>query len=130
MHDITFFDAYIDGCGGNKFYNSYAKNKKIPQLDQITKVIQSAIQSTKFNVYPNPTTSIVHFDFTTDKDESNLVIQVFNVQMQQVKVINLGNLVKGKQNATLNLSGLSAGVYFLTLQLQSEKLTTKISIIN
>lgn len=126
----TFFDAYIDGCGGNKFYNSYAKNKKIPQQDQVTKVIQSAIQSTKFNVYPNPTTSIVHFDFTTDKDESNVVIQVFNVQMQQVKEIKLGNLVKGKQSATLNLSGLSAGVYFLTLQLQSEKLTAKISIIN
>lgn len=105
-------------------------NRQSAPLATQNNSLQSTNKISGFNVYPNPTTSIVHFDFTTDKDESNMVIQVFNVQMQQVKEIKLGNLVKGKQSETLNLSGLSAGVYFLTLQLQSEKLTAKISIIN
>jgi dienelactone hydrolase len=70
----------------------------------------------QFTVYPNPTNGIVNLS----KNLENKPIQIFNALGQKVKVIE-------NSNATIDLSELNSGVYFLNVT-KNDK-TTIIKII-
>ncbi len=124
------FHAYIDGCG-NKFAGNESdkKNKNSRISNSIENNSANTISSNFLNVYPNPASSIIHLDFTTNANENNVVVNVFNSEMKQVKELKIGVLIKGKQSISLNLNNLPSGIYFVTVQLQLQKLVTKVSLI-
>ncbi|HEX5153099.1 MAG TPA: T9SS type A sorting domain-containing protein [Parafilimonas sp.] len=82
-----------------------------------------------FIAYPNPTSSIVHLIFSTQKNEDHAAVQIFNPEMKLIKKVQLGNLIKGKQNVVVNLNELPSGMYFMVIQLQSVNVTVKVSLI-
>lgn len=125
------FDAYIDGCGGNKFFDASQQSKNSNQSLKINYTDANVSKPGNKNLvaYPNPTSSIVHLDFTTDNDEHNVVVQAFNMQMQKVEEVRSGDLIKGKQSITLNLSKQASGLYYIFIQLQNEKLSAKVSLL-
>jgi Secretion system C-terminal sorting domain len=84
----------------------------------------------KLFAYPNPASSTIHFVFNTIANENNVVIQIYNMNMQPVKEFRIKNILPGKQNITENLNGLSSGMYYIIVHLESKQLTAKISIIH
>jgi subtilisin family serine protease len=127
------FRAYIDGCGGSKFFSSNVKNKTITNnIESKNTSMMSPVNAADLKglrVFPNPSSAIVHLEFTTGKPVDNAVIRVYNTQMQHVKDIKPGNLAQGKQNITVNLSNLASGMYFIIVQLPDEQLKAKVSLI-
>jgi len=76
--------------------------------------------------YPNPASSEVHLVFDLNKNEKNILIAVYDINARKVKEQILNHLTAGKQNVGLNLRNLPAGVYYVSLQLSTERLTTKV----
>ena len=76
--------------------------------------------------YPNPASLEVHLVFNLDKNEKNILIEVYDINARKVKEQILNHLTAGKQNVGLNLRNLPAGVYYVSLQLSTERLTTKV----
>ena len=76
--------------------------------------------------YPNPASSEVHLVFDLNKNEKNILVEVYDINARKVKEQILNHLTAGKQNVGLNLRNLPAGVYYVSLQLSTERLTTKV----
>ncbi len=103
------------GDVGNAYY--YIDSVSLyDSLDYITN-IKNNQEHIKVNLYPNPISSILNI---VDKNNQlqNAVIQIQN---------NIGQLVfTSSFNSQINLSSLSAGMYFLTIQDKNSKKTVKI----
>ncbi len=128
----SVFNAYIDGCG-NRIINSSVKKKPATNhTESINTSASSSVNSSDLKglrVFPNPSSAIVHLEFTTDKPVNKVMVEVYNAQMQHVKDITLGNLVQGKQNMTVNLNSLASGMYFIIVQLPGKQLKSKIAVV-
>jgi serine protease len=128
----SIFHAYIDGCGNRIISSSVKKKPGTNHAESINTSVISSVNSSDLKglrVFPNPTSAIVHLEFTTEKPANNAVISVYNSQMQHVKDISLGNLSKSKQNITINLRNLASGMYFIVVQLPDKQLKTKIAVV-
>ena len=90
-----------------------------------SKIVNKKPERTLF-AYPNPAASEVHLVFDLNKDEKNILIEVYDMNSRKVKEQILDHLTAGKQNIGLNLRNLSSGVYYVSLQLSTERLTTKV----
>ncbi len=87
-------------------------------IEDVTGIAQNAVVS-QFNVYPNPASDILNI-------ESN-----FNIT--SVRIMNcFGQIVIDQalavKKATINISGLSEGLYFVEVNGVNEKFTSKIAV--
>ncbi len=121
-------DIFIQSCDLESSPASQS-NRQIAESAIQNNKLQSTDKISGLNVYPNPTTSIIHLDFTADVNENNAVIQVFNMEMQKVQELRLGDLIKGRQNKTVDLGKQASGVYYVIIQLSNKKLTAKVSLL-
>jgi gingipain R len=71
-----------------------------------------------FKAFPNPATAQLNLNFAL-QNNSVVNVEFVNLAGQQVMTQSLGNLNAGIQNQTLDIAGLSKGVYFLSLQTNS-----------
>lgn len=76
----------------------------------VAEPIQNALR-----VYPNPATDAVTVDFTTSKTGSTTLL-LTNLLSQRVRMLSERSLAPGSHTRTLNLHGLPAGHYTLTVQ--------------
>jgi flagellar hook assembly protein FlgD len=74
--------------------------------------IEGALESKDFNIYPNPSTGLLNIDFKNPGKECTL--QIINEAGQVVYKEKLSDLTSGLR--TFDLTRLSAGVYFCTIQ--------------
>ena len=61
-----------------------------------------------------------------NKNEKNILIEVYDMNARKVKEQILNHLTAGKQNVGLSLHDLPSGIYYISLQLGTERLTTKV----
>lgn len=80
-----------------------------------------------FVVYPNPTNDVLNIRFTSLIDGKYSVV-IVNTMGQKVFETNLGSVAAGQQKSTLDLTGLSAGVYMLRLASEQGESTTPIVV--
>ncbi|MCG8578071.1 MAG: T9SS type A sorting domain-containing protein [Flavobacteriales bacterium] len=79
---------------------------------------QDNLNPTKFipniNIYPNPMqdNGTIEFDLQSDSD---VTVQIFNLQGQMVRVINEKGMSQGKNNLTFGASDLPSGTYIVRL---------------
>ncbi|MFA5782368.1 MAG: T9SS type A sorting domain-containing protein [Bacteroidales bacterium] len=78
------------------------------------------------NIYPNPSNGLVNVKFTLS-DASDVVISVSNILGDEIAKI-------GKQNVSsvdipINLANQSAGIYFVKIQIGTQIITQKVSLI-
>ncbi len=71
-----------------------------------------------FKAFPNPAKSILNINFAL-QNNSLVNVEFVNLAGQHVMTQSLGNLNAGMQNQSIDLSGLSKGVYFLSVQTNS-----------
>lgn len=67
------------------------------------------------NIYPNPSRGMINIQFKNTEDISNMTLNVFDLAGNAVIVTKTLDLTRGIQNIPLNLSNLTAGIYFLRM---------------
>ena len=82
---------------------------------------------TKLAVYPNPVTNVVTVDFTLLKEEQ-VQLNIVDITGKVIISNNIGNREAGKNTETLDCSGLSSGMYFVTLKTNTQNKTAKIVV--
>lgn len=85
-------------------------------------VPESAAALTYFNVYPNPTTD--RFTIESKGQDRNCYLRVTALNGQLLKNMEIKNLTR----ETIDLNGLSKGIYFLHVSSESGEQTTKLVI--
>jgi hypothetical protein len=94
----------------------------IAGLTDLTKVIST--ESTTLEVYPNPFDRNIYLDIHSAKRQ-DATIQIVNIAGQQL-LRQQQNLVSGRQQMSLDLPRVAAGVYFLKMQMGETILIKKI----
>ncbi len=108
--------------------NLYLDNINVSNLT--TAGIESIEQSLAIlDVFPNPNAGVFSVNISNVNKDANVTINVLNAMGQAMSSpLNF----KGSANGvhSVNLSHLSNGVYFITIQSDSDKLVTKKMVIN
>ncbi len=108
--------------------NLYLDNINVSNLT--TAGIESIEQSLPIlDVFPNPNAGVFSVNISNVNKDANVTINVLNAMGQAMSSpLNF----KGSANGvhSVNLSHLSNGVYFITIQSDSDKLVTKKMVIN
>jgi hypothetical protein len=110
IDDISFFET----C------TSYTENK-IADTDNIETANVAAI-----SVYPNPFSDLVNVAISTGDLDKTATIRVVNYLGQQVYTHSLSVTPSSEVNTSINLSDLSSGLYFLTVETNNSRETKKI----
>jgi len=76
-----------------------------------------------FKIYPNPTAGIVKIEFDSMLKIGS-EISLFNVSGRLLKNYYVNNL----QDQSLNLSEFGPGTYFLSLEVEGERLSKKVFV--
>lgn len=97
---------YLEDNAGNR--------TKIYDLNNVLDIQDSILSETE--IYPNPTSSLINIDFTT---EATYELTTINGQ-----IIQIGKLINGKN--ILEMSNLSKGLYFLSIKTDRGNTTKKI----
>ncbi len=80
------------------------------------------------NVYPNPTYGDLTIVVNQDSYDNSL-INIFNIQGQIVKTINMNGFEAGIQQMNITMDDLSTGFYFINFTNNKNSLTKKVSYI-
>ena len=81
-----------------------------------------------FNVYPNPADEITNINFNLINKEK-VSLKVFDVVGREITSVYNGELAAGEHQYTLNnSSNLSAGVYFVTLNIGGQNFSKKLIV--
>lgn len=109
-------------------FTSVSKNKNVSVNDAIFAGIKENYLNTNFSIYPNPTSGKeVSLSFNLAIAE-NYDVTIINVMGQCVKTVSYGELSQGWHNKTLDLSGLSSGIYYVKLTGQNKEGMKKLII--
>jgi hypothetical protein len=97
-------------------------------LGEVSVGVEEFTYDKRLSVYPNPVTDagVVSFVLFNDTD---VEIRMLNQLGQQVKSIQNGNLNAGTHNLAFETAGLPEGVYFLEVNLGTDREVRKISIL-
>jgi hypothetical protein len=93
----------------------------------VTALNQIESVATDLMVYPNPVKSVFNLSWT-QLTNSEISVRLTNIQGQTVRNYNLGNIVSGAQNMTLDTDGLANGWYNLSIVSASSVQTLKVLI--
>ena len=83
----------------------------------------NAADETTFQIlplYPNPTTGKLTIPMVIPDNGYTLNITIFNILGEQIQQVYSGNINKGLQILTVDLSGLASGVYSLKLEYRGQ----------
>jgi len=90
-------------------------------------VVELSKEEINFNVYPNPSNSVVNVDFEL-KNKNDVTVSIMNTVGQTVVSNNLGS-VSGVQSTQLDVSSLESGMYIVRVQTANGEQTKRISVI-
>jgi hypothetical protein len=97
-----------------------------PQPVAVTPVVDNG---TKMEVFPNPATEIVKFEFPVDEAGEYKVI-VRDLEGRMVKLVIQDWLVAGNALLTFNAQHLAAGTYLVSVENDSKQLFTEKLVVN
>ncbi len=86
----------------------------------ITTSINQIEKRSTLNISPNPANDILKITYQCDGFNKDVLAQIFNINMQVVKIIHLKN-----STTQINISALPSGIYFIQLTNSKHNLTTK-----
>jgi hypothetical protein len=93
-------------------------------------ITKNEMQNAQFSVYPNPCSKTTNVEFELNK-AANVEINIYDLVGKKLKSIDLGYMIIGKQNVSLELGDLNSGMYLLQITTDSDMAggSTMISII-
>lgn len=123
--DVTDVNASITLAAGE--YRLYT-DKDIGNPDFVgidENILQGAISD--FIVYPNPATSQLNLEMHL-KQQSNVQVDIYDLQGRMVKNIYNGTLTGGLKNLNADVSNIYQGLYFVVINADSQRLAKKLMI--
>jgi len=94
-----------------------------PSLTEASAAVPTIATTTQLNIFPNPTTGQVTLTFNSSAEILNQII-ITNLLGQQVLSIDGQN----KDYYSIDLSGMSKGIYFIKCNFASGSITRKLSL--
>jgi hypothetical protein len=79
----------------------------------------------KTNIFPNPFYDQINVVFELPNPQ-RIDVSLFDNESKLIRIIDSGEKIKGTYNYNINSTNLTAGIYFIVLQTQTEKLSSKI----
>jgi len=80
-------------------------------------------------VYPNPAADFIKMDFNL-LESTDVNVYVYDLNGRVLKSAAYGNLQKSNHNRSMNLNGLTNGLYFVSIQAGQSVFTKRIQINN
>ena len=128
---IPMHNTYSFTITGNEYYQNLdfvMTQDSIYTTGSAAKINKNNIESSILNVFPNPTSNKIIINFNVDK-KSIMSLNIFDTNGKLVKQIeNSKTINKSSQYFVLNLNdfNLSAGTYYIKLNLNDKIITKKI----
>ncbi len=128
---LSIFDTNTSTDFGNDFgiddisfieVCPYADNKIAANRDNN----ENANEVASISVYPNPFSDLVNVSISTGDLDKTASIKVVNYLGQQVYTHSLSLTPSSEVNTSINLSDLTSGLYFLTVETNNSRETRKI----
>jgi len=120
----------VNNCGtgtGKSFsLNGTTTLNKVGSQMELTEITETANNSTKFSVFPNPNNGNFNIMMTSENVNETASLVITNILGQVVREFSLNNN-NGIINTEIN-ANLSTGIYFVKLQVGTEVNVAKISV--
>ena len=118
--------------GGNLNHSIYGKAGFVYEIDSSLIILsidenylEYGLNSVNIKAYPNPFLDFINVSCRTDKNNSNVILTIHNIEGKTIYSEHFQHQQIGKHNYQINTTEL-IGIYLLTLQLDSQVLTCKI----
>jgi hypothetical protein len=119
LFSVAFVDQNNGWICGDSSIILHTDNGGIMGLDKIVS------SQNEIHVFPNPSTGITTVNFELESTQ-DIILMVQNIAGQEIKHVSLGKRKNGIY--TLDCTSYSPGIYFITLQTDSEVLTEKLIV--
>jgi hypothetical protein len=96
-------------------YNSSKSNTGNHLEAPNTGILALEMELNSLLIYPNPSAGLFNLSLDLNRNRENIRIRVMNAMGQLISDESCG-VVTGKVNRQINLSGMSAGIYFVQVQ--------------
>ncbi|HUX54654.1 MAG TPA: C10 family peptidase [Williamwhitmania sp.] len=125
---VAFLDSLTGWAGGiNTGPTDGGIYKWNPTYDLTTGVNHIPSVSQNLKIYPNPSNDLVTVEFSAPL-EASATVTVYNLLGEKVRILNA---VSGDNSTNLSVSGLSSGMYILTVQSGGKLITTeRLSVVH
>jgi len=123
---VVFQEDFTPGTGsGEENFMDHINFPKeyfvgIPETNKTTGFIVSPC-------YPNPAKQSTSFNLKLEKP-AEVTVNIDNLVGRILREMHLGNVNEGSTIITLDLSGLTAGIYYYTVRCDGQKVTRKIIV--
>lgn len=126
-----YYDAYESwvgwaGTGWSEYYTSIhavAPATGLREEEELT-----TTETSSLNIYPNPVSDIIHFNFNNTMNE-DAVVSIYNLSGQLLKE-NKIQLIEGFNAHEINIEELNSGIYILRISTDSKMLESKVVVTN
>jgi hypothetical protein len=106
--------------------NLYLDNINLASSSIPSGLVKNNVNQLNLSVYPNPNTGMTHVIINSDKNQL-AKLTVMNA-IGQVVIEKLLDLSTGNNNASVDLSAYTSGIYLVNLEADNFKTNTKISV--
>ena len=114
----SVYSIDIDGDGDIDVLSASFGDDKIAWYENLTPINIKDLQQFEISIYPNPTNGKINFDFG---DTNIQFIKISDITGKTI--IEKANI---QENETIDLSSFANGIYIISIQTDSEILTTKV----
>jgi len=120
VDNFRFKIAFTNG-GGNDLY-----------IDDINISGPVSLQENEtvfdFFVFPNPVNNIANIQFNLAENKDNIEVGIYDMVGKKIKNLYNGPLSQGGQDFSIDVSGLSKGVYFVSIISSDRRVTQKMIV--
>lgn len=140
-YTFTIYDAYGDGMLSPGVANIMNGTQVLATIVGTSYTTQSSVNfcittdvdeysaiNGDISIYPNPFGNTANVNFNL-KENSNVVLSVFDLVGKKVYENNYSELLSGNQNLVISSNDLQSGLYFVTLQIGNSLITKRVSVI-
>lgn len=125
---VAFLDSLTGWAGG---FNTSSSDGGIykwnPNYDLTTGVNPIPSVNQNIKMYPNPSSDLVTVEFSAPL-EASATVTIYNLLGEKVRILNAAS---GDNSARVSVSGLSSGMYILTVQSGGKLITTeRLSVVH
>lgn len=103
-----------------------ASSPRVPVVANVTVGISSLTENNGIHIFPNPASSELNlkFDYTTN---SKVTVELMDIAGRIVKTVSYDNIMQG-ETVQMNLEGINAGTYMLSVSKDTTKMISKITV--
>ncbi len=128
--DMSAFNGKSEVILSFKAISAYGNNLYIDNINIYNNTnigIQTSVETNAASIYPNPANEQLNLSLEL-AENANVTYVIINSLGQTVANENLGLMVAGAQNQSINVAELAQGLYTIQIQINNQTITKKLTI--